>query len=151
MTDVIIIVLKADAVEDEVFDELGFMLVNVLLKMQDVSLDGQDAGCQFGWSCLQGWRILPMMLLKVVPQDDALVVCCIAFLQVDAVLKLLVDDMLQVVVQQEVVVLVLVVPWQVDACTGCQSLMLELLDRKELPNQVMLMSKVVTLLVKDAL
>ena len=40
MTDVIIIVLKADAVEDEVFDELGFMLVNVLLKMQDVSLDG---------------------------------------------------------------------------------------------------------------
>ena len=40
MTDVIIIVLKADAVKDEVFDELGFMLVNVLLKMQDVSLDG---------------------------------------------------------------------------------------------------------------
>ena len=40
MTDVVIIVLKADAVEDEVFDELRFMLVNVLLKMQDVSLDG---------------------------------------------------------------------------------------------------------------
>ena len=42
MTDVIIIVLKADAVEDEVFDELGFMLINVLevFKMQDVSLYG---------------------------------------------------------------------------------------------------------------
>ena len=32
--------LNADAVEDEVFGELGFMLVNVLLKMQDVSLNG---------------------------------------------------------------------------------------------------------------
>ena len=40
MTDVIIIVLKADAVKDEVLDELGFTLINVLLKMQDVSLDG---------------------------------------------------------------------------------------------------------------
>ena len=40
MTDVIIIVLKADAIEDEVLDELRFMLVNVLLKMQDVCLDG---------------------------------------------------------------------------------------------------------------
>ena len=40
MADVIIIVLKADAVEDEVLNELGFMLVNVLFQMQDVSLDG---------------------------------------------------------------------------------------------------------------
>ena len=92
-----------------------------------------------------------MMLLKVVLQDDALEVCCIVSLQVDAVLKLLVDEVLQVVVQQEVVVPVLVVPWQVDACTGCQSLMLELLDRMGLLNRVVLMSKVVTLLVKDVL
>ena len=34
------IVLKADAVKDEVLDELRLMLVNVLLKMQDVCLDG---------------------------------------------------------------------------------------------------------------
>ena len=40
-----------------------------------------------------------MMLLKVVLQGDELEVCCIAFLQVDAVLKLLVDDVVQVVVQ----------------------------------------------------
>ena len=49
-----------------------------------------------------------MMLLKVVLPNDALEVCCIAFLLVDAVLKLLVDDVVQVVVRQEVVVLVLV-------------------------------------------
>ena len=42
-----------------------------------------------------------MMLPMVVLQDDELEVCCIAFLQVDAVLKLLVDEVLQVVVQQE--------------------------------------------------
>ena len=40
MTDVIVIVLKTDAVKDEVLDELGLVLVNVLFKMQDVSLDG---------------------------------------------------------------------------------------------------------------
>ena len=50
-----------------------------------------------------------MMLLKVVLLDDELEVYCIAFLQVDAVMKLLVDDVLQVVVQQEVVVPTLVV------------------------------------------
>ena len=98
MTDVIIIVLKTDAVKDEVLDELGLMLVNVLL-----------AGCLFGWSCLQGWRILPMMLLMVELLEDVLEVCCIAFLQVDVVLKLLVEDVLQAVDQQEVVDVVLVV------------------------------------------
>ena len=40
LTDVIIITLKADAVKDEVLDEIGLILVNCLLKMQDVSLDG---------------------------------------------------------------------------------------------------------------
>ena len=40
LTDVIIIVLKADAVKDEVLDEIGLILVNALFKMQDVSLDG---------------------------------------------------------------------------------------------------------------
>ena len=40
LTDVVIVVLKADAVEDEILDEIGLILVNVLLKMQDVSLDG---------------------------------------------------------------------------------------------------------------
>ena len=30
LADVIIVVLQADAVEDEVFDELGFMFVDVL-------------------------------------------------------------------------------------------------------------------------
>ena len=49
-----------------------------------------------------------MMLLEVVLPNDALEVCCIAFLLVDVVLKLLVDDELQVVVQQEVVVPILV-------------------------------------------
>ena len=49
------------------------------------------------------------MPLKVVLPDDEHEVCCIAFLQVNAVLKLLVDDVLQVVVQQEVVVPALVV------------------------------------------
>ena len=38
LADVIIIVLKADAVKDEVLDELGLILVNVLLKMQDVCM-----------------------------------------------------------------------------------------------------------------
>ena len=38
-----------------------------------------------------------------------------------------------------------------DAYTGCQSLMLKSLGRMELLNQVVLMSKAVTLLVKDAL
>ena len=40
-----------------------------------------------------------MMLPKVVLQDDVLEVCCIAFLLADVVLKLLDDDVLQVVVQ----------------------------------------------------
>ena len=40
LADVIIILLKDDAVKDEVLDELGLMLVNVLIQMQDVSLDG---------------------------------------------------------------------------------------------------------------
>ena len=39
LTDVIIIVLKADAIKDEILDELGLFLVNVLCKMKDVSLD----------------------------------------------------------------------------------------------------------------
>ena len=50
-----------------------------------------------------------MMLLKVVLPDDELEVCCIAFLLVDVVLMLLVDDVLQVVVQPKVVVPILVV------------------------------------------
>ena len=33
-------VLKADAVKDEVLDEVRLILVDVLFKMQDVSLDG---------------------------------------------------------------------------------------------------------------
>ena len=50
-----------------------------------------------------------MMLPKMVLPNDVLAVCCIAFLLVDVVLKLLDDDVLQVVVQQEVVELVLMV------------------------------------------
>ena len=91
------------------------------------------------------------MPLKVVLPHDEHEVCCIVFLQVDAVMKLLVDDVLQVVVQQEVVVPALVVPWLVGAYTEFQSLMLKSLDRKGLPNQVVLMSKAVIMLVKDAL
>ena len=110
-----------------VFDELGLMLVDVLFQMQD------------GWFCQQCWRILHMMLLKVVLLDDEHEVCCIAFLLVDVVLQLLVEDVLQVVVQQEEVVPVLVVLLQVDVCTGCPCLMLRLFCRRELPNLVVLM------------
>ena len=50
------------------------------------------------------------MPLKVVLPNDEHEVGCIVFLQVGVVMKLLVGDVLQVVVQQEVVVLTLVVP-----------------------------------------
>ena len=55
-------------------------MVDALCKMQD--------RCQSGQSCLPGWQSLPLMLLKVVLQDDVLEVYCIAFLLVDAVLML---------------------------------------------------------------
>ena len=50
-----------------------------------------------------------MMLLKVVLLDDEHEVCYIAFLLVDVVLKLLVEDVLLLEDQQEVVDVVLVV------------------------------------------
>ena len=40
------------------------------------------------------------MHLKVVLQDDVLVVCCIVFLLADVVLRLLVHDVLMVVAHQ---------------------------------------------------